>query len=254
MSVSLCSIESIVNAANRFYRKDAPLMYSQNYHIDLLLNIIGYMIHERRFQVAVTNVPLIEPIYNFDKMIILSKPLIAYYMNQPVAIDRGKVTLERNVDLFGDLLGRARSEKSTNCASFDAADAVRDNAERDVLLSEDDIVRFTHTIRLVVMAAHWYQHYSKSIPYTDHSSFRPIEFANRTLAGRFQASFVGPKSGRLKRGAVAVADYNNDENDNTDDDDDDNDGNDGDDLYENDDGEDRNNGLVGKSNGFVRAR
>lgn len=183
MSVSLRSIESIVNTAERFYSKDAPLIYSQNYHIPLLLNIIGYVMHERQLLVATTTVPLIEPIYNIGKTIILSKSLIALYMNQPIAIDRGTVTLEHNVDLFEDLLSSkspdtsGKSPAGRSCYNFDRA---RLNERFD----ETAYVRFAYVIRLVVMVAHWHQHYTKRIPYTSHDHFRSIEWASRAKQQR----------------------------------------------------------------------
>lgn len=173
MSVSLLSVESIVDTANRFYRKDAPLIYSQSYHIPLLLDIIGYVTHEHRFPVVMTTVPLIEPIYNLDKTIILSKGLIAFYMNQPIRIDYGTVKIERNVDLFGDL--HATVDRTTGCFRPSSRDTLIDRFD------ENAHVRFAHLVRLIMMVAHWQQHYVRSIPFTSHDHFRQPQLARREV-------------------------------------------------------------------------
>lgn len=173
MSVSLQSYESIVDTANKFYHKNLPLRYSQQDHVPILLNIIGYIMHERTLSVVFTSVQLIEPIYHIDKTIIISKSLLAFYMNQPVRIDNEKVMLKEDVDLFdGLLLGSERPLVDSTCMRLGQADLT----DR---FSDDEFVRFTYVLRLVLLVAHWHQHYSKSIPYKDHSRFRMPELANR---------------------------------------------------------------------------
>lgn len=208
MSVSLLSVESIVDTANRFYRKDAPLIYSQSYHIPLLLDIIGYVTHEHRFPVAVTTVPLIEPIYNLDKTIILSKGLIAFYMNQPIKIDHGTVKIERNVDLFGDL--HATVERATGCFHPSPRDTLVDRFD------ENTHVRFAHLVRLIMMVAHWQQHYVRSIPFNSHDHFKRPQLARRDVTVNDRQRYGDDSSGDDD----PPGEQNNDsESDHTDDDD-----------------------------------
>lgn len=212
MSVSLRSVESILEIASRFYRKNLPLAYSQQAHISILLDIIGYVIHELAFPVVITSVPLAEPIFHLDKTIILSKSLIAYYMNQPIITDTGSVTLRRNVDLFDDLFdggggggaeqtattdAKTRSATKPPSSSSSSRSTIKtaclranrlDLSER---FDELEYIRFANIVKLVVMVAHWYQHYAKSIPYTDHSRFRSFELANRESSLSGFARFNG---------------------------------------------------------------
>ena len=171
MSVSLLSTESIIDTANRFYNKNLPLSYSQKYHLPILLNIIGYVTHERTLSVVFTSVPLIEPIYNRNNIIILSKSVIAYYMNQPIFIDRGKIEFEHNVDLFDGLMDMGNANAFPTKEPF----------------NEDEYVKFVNVVRLVIMVFHWYQHYKYEIPYTDHAKFKIPEIANRKF-GLYKAA------------------------------------------------------------------
>lgn len=195
MSVTLRSWESVVDTISRFYNKHLPVIYDESEYLPLLIKIIGYTMHEKSINVVTTTVPLPEPIYNLGDTILLSKSLIAYYMNQPVQMDTEKIEIKRDVDLFDDLIPSAPDQPLQQSRSLVEC------------MGEAEQVRLTFVTRLVLMAAHWHQHYSKSIRYTDHSAFHPIEFARRQRK-RTREAFVG---GGYNRGEANGANEDDDD-------------------------------------------
>jgi hypothetical protein len=217
MSVTLASFESVLDMVKRFYDPNLPVIYSTR-HIEILLDMIGFVIHERQFPVICTTIPLAEPIYAVDNTIIVSRPLLAYYINQPVQMPQMNVEFVKNVDIFADIIPSLTNKTKTddddddddNDNSGDTVSyplyAIANNKddgvyhrstrrlvndrggcprfEQDMLgkrFSEEENVRFAHTVKLVLLVAHWEQHYKRHIPYTNHTNFHNIDIGNQKM-------------------------------------------------------------------------
>lgn len=198
MSASLASIESILDMVRRFYDPRLPTSYSSR-HMEILLNIIGVVIHETQYSVLCTTLPLIEPIYTIDKMIMISRPLVSYYINQPVYSPPMNIKFVKDADIFEDILPSSSSSSSSligtmakrsmdplwlssNDVRLISGNRSCMHLQKDLFgkrFSEEENVRFAHTLRLCLMVSHWEQHHKNAVPYTDHSKFRPIEVANQ---------------------------------------------------------------------------
>ena len=216
MSVTLQSFESILDTVKRFYDPALPTSYSTR-HMEILLNMIGMVIHEQQFSILCTTVSLIEPIYFRDNIIIISRPLLAYYINQPVEAPPMNVKFIKNIDLFDELipsLVKPDDDDDDDETSIDAVvnkpietyplwgvssntggggiynDSIKpihdqgrcQRFEQDMFgkrFSEEENVRFTHIVRLALLVAHWEQHYKRGIPYASHKNFYNIDIGNR---------------------------------------------------------------------------
>lgn len=171
MSISTESWESTITLVKQYYDKSLPLYFSDE-HFDLICQIIGVFLRQKSFIVVRTSVVLPEPIVCFNNDIYISIPLVALLINKTIDLPPNKVEFVEKVDLFDGLIPMVQKELPycMNKASY------MDEKFEDQFNFEET-VRFTQILRIVLMCGHFYQHYTKKIPYTTHVNFKSIEMA-----------------------------------------------------------------------------
>lgn len=177
MSVALSSWESVLELVKRYHNALLPPYYSKN-HMTVLLDMIGLVLGQRTYRVAVTKVPLIEPIVMLQKTILVSRPLVAYCVNQPVRMPVSKIKLVTNVDILGDLMplitGKEDSSVVTPCEQQQHRDV-------DANLSKLETVQIQHLLRLALMVSHWDRHRRNNVPYNEHVNYPNLEMASANV-------------------------------------------------------------------------
>lgn len=187
MSVALSSWESLLELVKRYHNALLPPYYSKN-HMTVLLDMIGLVLGQRTYQVVVTKVPLIEPIVTLKKTILVSRPLVAYCVNQPIKMPVSKIKLVTNVDILGDLLPLVNaSEDDDNDDSGNKGNgeqSVVTPCERQqqrgiaAVFSKLETIQIQHLLRLALMVSHWDRHRRHKIPYNRHADYPNLEMAS----------------------------------------------------------------------------
>lgn len=185
MSVSYISWESIIELTNKFYDPTLQLFYTAE-HLNVLCNILAHIGGLTSFEVVQTKVPLLEPIILNQNLVFISVPLVAKYINLPVELPQNRVNYVKNINIFDSLMGVVREVRDCVQAPSNEKNVVKTLNHRSSTLqclqmqySLDDMVRFMHTLRLVLMAAHYTQHINQGLPFNTHKNFKFIECAVR---------------------------------------------------------------------------
>lgn len=175
MSVALSSWESLLELVKRYHNALLPPYYSKN-HLTVLLDMIGLVLGQRTYQVVVTKVPLIEPIVTLQKTILVSRPLVAYCVNQPIRMPVNKIKLVTNVDILGDLMPLVVNdeEKQRTITPCEQQQQQRYREHFDKL----ETIQIQHLLRLALMVSHWDRHRRYRIPYNEHANYPNLEMAN----------------------------------------------------------------------------
>lgn len=145
----------------------------------VLLDMIGLVLGQRTYRVTVTKVPLIEPIVMLRKTILVSRPLVAYCVNQPIRMPVNKIKLVTNVDILGDLMPLIDTD-GNNGHERSALTPCERQQQRDVdsNLSKLETVQIQHLLRLALMVSHWDRHRRLDIPYNQHTDYPNLEMAS----------------------------------------------------------------------------
>lgn len=171
MSISSQSWESVIDLVNRFYDKHLPLYYT-NMHIELTCNVLAMFLNKRNLQVVCTNVSLVEPIQYNSSTVFLSIPLIASLVNRNVDLPPNRVEFINKIDIFDGL--KALVNEDVDCTQSSYANTKLLNEQ----FNDEETIRFTHILRIVIMCSHFYQHYVTKIPFDSHENFKNIELAS----------------------------------------------------------------------------
>lgn len=191
MSTSFSSFESLIYIMNSQYDENLPPYYVIK-HIDIVVNVIHMMMQYREMQVVVTNVMLQEPIIANGSTIYISVPLVAMLVNLNVALPKEHVKFATNFNIFKNIRTPQQNTSTRQCIinyergirpenSDDEDDNnYDDNTPLGVQFTSIQITRIVQLLRLVLMCAHFYQHYTLEhpTPYLKHSDFAPLELAH----------------------------------------------------------------------------
>lgn len=110
MSLALSTWQSVLSFATEYYTPQLPLYYSER-HTRILLDMIGTALGLRSFRVAFVDVPMPEPITCLETAVIVSRPLVGYYLNQPTRLPSDPIGFVSNVDLLADMLAEQPRER-----------------------------------------------------------------------------------------------------------------------------------------------
>lgn len=110
MSLALSTWQSVLSFAAEYYSPQLPLYYSER-HDRILLDMIGHALGLRSYRVAFADVPMPEPITCLETAVIVSRPLVGYYLNQPTKLPTDPIGFVRNVDLLGDMIAESNSRQ-----------------------------------------------------------------------------------------------------------------------------------------------
>lgn len=171
MSISTESWESTIALVSQIYDKSLPLVYSEE-HIDLTCQLLGLFLRKKSFIVVRSTVVLTEPIICFNDVVYISLPLVALLVNKKVDLPPNKVEFVDKVDLFDGLIPAVQKELPY---CINKPGYTEDNFNEQFNI--EDTVRFSQILRIVLMCGHFYQHYTKKIPYTTHDNFKSLEMA-----------------------------------------------------------------------------
>lgn len=171
MSISTESWESTIALVKQYYDKSLPLYYSEE-HFELTCQIIGLFLRKKSFIVVRTSVVLPEPIVCFNDDLYISIPLVALLVNKTVELPPNKVEFVEKVDLFDGLIPMVQKELPY---CLNKPGYLEENFNEQ--FNFEETIRFTQILRIVLMCGHFYQHYTKKIPYTKHKNFKSIEMA-----------------------------------------------------------------------------
>ncbi|AQN78607.1 ACH96210.1 GrBNV gp60-like protein [Kallithea virus] len=213
MSVSLDSYESVVKMTCEYYDSEMPLYFNEG-HYNIACDIIALLLQKQEFSIVRTNLKLLEPIMENGGVIYMSLPLIALLVNSLVDLPQNSVEFVNNFNIF-DGLNMITEDRSSQRSCYAKANRrpssmssviVRnqnvqnynkivssaigknvyniepiDDSNNIQQFSPTETIRFTQTLRIVLMCAHFYQHYIGNIPYNDHSTFQALEIAHRPI-------------------------------------------------------------------------
>lgn len=170
----MSSWESVLELVKRYYNALLPPYYSKN-HLTVLLDMIGLVLGQRTYQVVVTKVPLIEPIVTLQNTVLVSRPLVAYCVNQPIRMPVNKIKLVTNVDILGDLTPLINPGDNK-----DTVTPCEQQQQRDINanFSKLETVQIQHLLRLALMVSHWDRHRRLKIPYNAHTDYPNLEMAS----------------------------------------------------------------------------
>lgn len=183
MSRSLESWESVADTVGRYYGKSMPPYFNAR-HIGTAVEIVGELLGKTSYVYVESYVSLPEPIWHDRNVVYFSVPMIAHYVNQPVYLPRDKVKYVSRFDIFdgikvvhGEEARRQRSKVST--APYVVNWTTMDSDEFG--LDESDATVLVQTFRVVMLASHWFQHYTRKTTYRNHHRFHEIEMADIAL-------------------------------------------------------------------------
>lgn len=168
MSISLDSWESITHIVGARFIRSAPPYYKQDFHLPILVNLIGEILGEQYLKIVQTAVILPEPIMRHDKYIIFCMPLIIDYLNAPIEFQT-KIEEVVDFDIFQNLNDTVKTNNtnSFSCSTVSAYELTSQNKSALLIL-----------FRIVILIQHWFTHELNG-SYT-HIKFRGIEFARVT--------------------------------------------------------------------------
>lgn len=109
MSLALSTWQSVLSFASEYYTPQLPLFFSER-HMRILLDMIGHALGLRSYRVALVDVPMPEPITCLETAVIVSRPLVGFYMNQPTKLPEDPIGFVNNVDLLGDIRAETASK------------------------------------------------------------------------------------------------------------------------------------------------
>ncbi|ATZ81525.1 GrBNV_gp60-like protein [Drosophila innubila nudivirus] len=213
MSVSINSYESIIKLACEYYDADMPIYFCEG-HYNITCDIIALLLQKQEFSIVRTNIKLIEPIMEDGGVIYLSLPLIALLVNTLVELPKNSIEYKEDFNIF-DGLNMITEEKSSRNSCFTKANSrpnnisqvlsrtraadnynkiassvIGENVYNSTIVDDSDTfqqfspietIRFTQVLRIVLMCAHFYQHYTEKIPYTNHREFKTLEIAKQKI-------------------------------------------------------------------------
>lgn len=218
MSNSKRSWESAFDFAKRHMRKDTPLSFNEP-HVIILTNMMMELTNQQQIAVVRTGLPLPEPIVSRHGSHFISWSMIAMIINAPYKRERVSIKVSERPDPFQAVIKemQKRDKKQTQLATrnkrLKCAKRPKDedsgsshsSEDQDSTLSErglyferflsplerqkayvdeeGEYIRLLHALRLAVTVIHWYEHFTRHIPYTDqhdaHKGFRDIEYAKQ---------------------------------------------------------------------------
>lgn len=108
MSLALSTWQSVLSFAAEYYTPQLPLYFSER-HFRILLDMIGHALGLRSYRVALVDVPMPEPITCLETAVIVSRPLVGFYMNQPTKLPEDPIGFVNNVDLLSDIRAETAS-------------------------------------------------------------------------------------------------------------------------------------------------
>ncbi|AYP97959.1 GrBNV gp60-like protein-like protein [Mauternbach virus] len=211
MSISINSYESVIKMACEYYDSDMPIYFCEG-HYNIACDIVALLLQKQEFSMVRTNIKLLEPIMEYGGVIYFSLPLIALLVNTLVELPKNSIEYNENFNIF-DGLNMITEEKSSRNSCFTKANSrpnniaqvlnrnqsaqnynkiassvVGANVYNATIVDDHDMfqqftpvetIRFTQVLRLVLMCAHFYQHYTEKTEYTTHRGFKKLEIAKQ---------------------------------------------------------------------------
>lgn len=180
MSVSDSSWESILELAEKFYDRNLKLYYTTD-HLDVILKILTYISNVKDVMYVFTRVTLIEPLMTYDNLLYISIPLVAELINLPVNLPQARIKFIKNVNIFESLF-KKDVQNHEDCSTVATPSTYYNRQFTDCVktkFSNDDLVRITHLIRLILMCRHYLVHIDYGINFQSHKDFPKIECAAR---------------------------------------------------------------------------
>jgi len=189
MSYKIDSYERIHKMTKCLYQKHSrELMpyYVKDTHIPIIINLLFAVSQKQKLNITVSKQILNEPIINLNikdtEYTIISRPLIAHLVNQPVKLEE-EIFLKLNqnepknmIDYFNSKYNKKTDINDQSCSlssssSSSAFDLIYDNKifkfdEKEFRKTQYQEIQFIQLQRLILTACHWWNHVDKNISFS----------------------------------------------------------------------------------------